>query len=205
MCITRTRLWLGLVFNSWGWNIQKCWLLGETRKKEKWHSQPKSEWRKRGILLYHYFKITVSIWYLLFSIPGTLNRISEGSCKSQEGILNLSPHPDKSVILISLFGNRKKRNSNPPFITYQHVPDMSWKCSESQCPHLLWSNVHCTEFLWESQCVMKHIQWALRSTASVLSSINKVDNSTHFIRFCKVWLGQYKQQFKTVFGTHWRL
>ena len=131
--------------------------------------------------------------------------------KSQEGILNLSPHPEQSVILISYFGNRKKRIQILLFITYQHVPDTSWKCSESQCLHLLYGATMSTAQRIFMR-ITKKCAWKIStaecyaSTASVFSFINKVNNSTHFIRdFVKFDWANIRKVIKTVFGTLWRL
>ena len=200
-----------LVFNAWGGTF-KCWLSGEIRRKKV--AQP----NRNLIGEREAFSCTTISRSLLVS--GTHYSLHSRNLeqniwriinKSQEGILNLSPHPEQSVILISYFGNRKKRIQILLFITYQHVPDTSWKCSESQCLHLLYGATMSTAQRIFMR-ITKKCAWKIStaecyaSTASVFSFINKVNNSTHFIRdFVKFDWANIRKVIKTVFGTLWRL
>ena len=200
-----------LVFNAWGGTF-KCWLSGEIRRKKV--AQP----NRNLIGEREAFSCTTISRSLLVS--GTHYSLHSRNLeqniwriinKSQEGILNLSPHPEQSVILISYFGNRKKRIQILLFITYQHVPDTSWKCSESQCLHLLYGATMSTAQRIFMR-ITKKCAWKISttehyaSTASVFSLINKVNNSTHFIRdFVKFDWANIRKVIKTVFGTLWRL
>ena len=138
-----------LVFNAWGGTF-KCWLSGEIRRKKV--AQP----NRNLIGEREAFSCTTISRSLLVS--GTHYSLHSRNLeqniwriinKSQEGILNLSPHPEQSVILeterrefksflLSLISMSQIHPGNvlnlSVFICYM----------ELQCP------LH-REFLWESQ------------------------------------------------------
>lgn len=130
--------------------------------------------------------------------------------KSQDEIFNPSPYPEPSVILNNKILETERRDSKSSFLSLISVsqtrPGNVLNLSVLICYMELQCPLH-REFLWEPQRSVheKYLPQNV-STASVFSSINKVNNSTHFIRDCvKINWVNISKVIKTVFGTRWRL
>ena len=130
--------------------------------------------------------------------------------KPQDEILNPSPHPEPSVILNNKILETERRDSKSSFLSLisvsQTCPGNVLNLSVLICYMELQCPLH-REFLWEPQRSVheKYLPQNV-STASVFSSINKVNNSTHFIRdFVKFDWVNTRKVIKTLFGTRWRL
>lgn len=104
---------------------------------------------KEAFFRAHLCKITVSIWYLLFSLsqepwteyPRAHKQISRKKFKI--------PHPSSQLLYTIQLCKQTEESPNPPFLSLPTniIPNMSCKSSESQRPCFLYGakNVHHTE------------------------------------------------------------